>query len=251
MSEYQYYEWQTIDRTLTSQERSAVDRLSSHITTSAAGAWVDYSWGDFKHDPIEVLANYFDAFIYMANWGDHQLAFRFPLGLLDVQSIEPYLVDEYIELTKIDNHFILHFRLSDEDPPDEWIEGDDWLNSLVPLRSAILAEDYRVLYLAWMRAIALQYEDEDQPNPPVPTGLDQLTEALKSFARFFEINKSQLKAAAKASPSQPEEKVADVIAAIELLSREECNDFLLRLAADEPHLSITLRRRLRELNSKV
>jgi hypothetical protein len=31
MSEYQYYEWQTLDRTLTPEERAAVNELSSHI----------------------------------------------------------------------------------------------------------------------------------------------------------------------------------------------------------------------------
>ena len=33
MSEYQYYEWQTIDRSLTGAERREVDGLSSHMVT--------------------------------------------------------------------------------------------------------------------------------------------------------------------------------------------------------------------------
>jgi hypothetical protein len=63
MSEYQYYEWLCIDRPLTAAEQSAVDRLSSHIEASATGASVEYNWGDFKHDPLQVLARYFDAFL--------------------------------------------------------------------------------------------------------------------------------------------------------------------------------------------
>lgn len=250
MSEYQYYEWQTVDRTLTSKERSAVDGLSSHMTTSAAGAWVDYSWGDFKHEPLAVLGSYFDAFIYMANWGSHQLAFRFPVGLIEPAQIQPYLVDSYSGLEKVGDSYILNFELYGEDPPGVWVEDEGQLDSLVPLRKAILAEDYRVLYLAWMRAIELQYEDEDRPNPPVPAGLEQLTEELKAFADFFEISQSQLKAAAKASAALPKTTEIDVAAAIEQLSREECNDFLLRLAGDEPHLSLALRKRLRELAPK-
>lgn len=66
MSEYQFYEWQTIDRPLTAAEQLAVDRLSSHIEVSATGAWVEYHWSDFKHDPLEVLARYFDGFLYYA-----------------------------------------------------------------------------------------------------------------------------------------------------------------------------------------
>ena len=51
------------------RERAAVGKLSSHIEVSATHAWVDYDWGDFKHDPEQVLARYFDAFLYFANWG--------------------------------------------------------------------------------------------------------------------------------------------------------------------------------------
>lgn len=83
MSEYQYYEWQTLDRPLTPEEREAVSKLSSHIDVTSSQAVVTYSWGDFKHDPIQVLARYSDAFIYLANWGSKRLAFRFPRGLLD------------------------------------------------------------------------------------------------------------------------------------------------------------------------
>lgn len=56
MSEYQYYEWQTLGRPLTPEERAAVSRLSSHIEVTSSQAVVTYSWGDFKHDPIQVLA---------------------------------------------------------------------------------------------------------------------------------------------------------------------------------------------------
>ena len=93
MSEYQYYEWQTIDRPLTDQEQAAVNRLSSHIEVSPTGAWVEYSWGDFKHDAKQVLAQYFDAFLYMANWGSRELMFRFPKALIDPKQIEPYCLD--------------------------------------------------------------------------------------------------------------------------------------------------------------
>jgi hypothetical protein len=65
MSEYQYYEWQTIDRPLSSSEREAVSGLSSHMeTATSTQAIVTYSWGDFKHDSRQVLLQYFDAHRY-------------------------------------------------------------------------------------------------------------------------------------------------------------------------------------------
>ena len=59
MSEYQYYEWQTLERPLTAAEQEAVNNLSSHMDVTSSQAIVTYEWGDFKHDPIQVLAKYF------------------------------------------------------------------------------------------------------------------------------------------------------------------------------------------------
>jgi hypothetical protein len=78
MSEYQYYEWQTLERPLTAAEQAAVNGRSSHIDVTSSQAIVTYNWGDFKHDPLKVLAKYFDAHLYITNWGTRRLAFRFP-----------------------------------------------------------------------------------------------------------------------------------------------------------------------------
>ncbi len=250
MSEYQYYEWQTIDRPLTSPERVAVDQLSSHITVSATGAWVDYSWGDFKHEPLDVLADYFDAFLYAANWGEQRLAFRFPAELLDAESMQPYLVEHYISLHAVGNYQILSFELSEEEPPDEWIEFEGWLGSLAPLRNDILHGDHRVLYLAWLRALELNGDadlDEDAAEPPVPPGLDGLTASLQAFVDWCGLSPREVKAAAKASAKVAKMPQVDFAAAIGQLSREECEAFLLRLVREEPHLSVALRRRLGEV----
>ena len=40
MSEYQYHEWQTVDRVLTLEEQAAVNDLSSHIEVSSSRAVV-------------------------------------------------------------------------------------------------------------------------------------------------------------------------------------------------------------------
>ena len=117
MSEYQCYEWQTLDRPLTPEERAAVNRLSSHIEVTSSQAVVTYSWSDFRHDPIQVLVRCFDTFLrspgspselYLANWGSKRLAFRFPKGLLDPRPIEPYLWEDCIELEPIGD-YLIHF----------------------------------------------------------------------------------------------------------------------------------------------
>lgn len=80
------------------------------------------------------------------------------------------------------------------------------------LRDDILQDDYRALYLAWLKAMSLEggYYDEDEddlenffndPEPPLPAGLKQLTPSLKAFVDFFEIDPFLVSAAAELSPS--------------------------------------------------
>lgn len=250
MSEYQYYEWQTIDRRLTPQEEKAVDALSSHIDVTATYAQVDYSWGDFKHDPKRVLADYFDAFLYQANWGSNTLMFRFPAHLLDASQIEPYCLESYITLERMGDYYILDMEINEEDSRD-WIDPGGELGGLLPLRSAILQGDYRSLYLAWLHAVSLNHEwefDEELLEPPLPPGLDKLDAALSNLVDFFGIDEHLIQAAAKESPSLPQGPTAEQMrSAIERLPREECNDFLARLLQNNAHVSMDLQRRLESL----
>ena len=249
MSEYQYYEWQTIDRLLTEAEQEAVNGLSSHIDVTASQAVVTYQWGDFKHEPRQVLVRYFDAFLYFANWGTRRLMFRFPKGLLDEEALAPYLMEEMTELSTEGNSRILEFTFEEEEPQWDWIEDDDdgTLSGLVSLRNDILEGDYRCLYLAWLGAVSLQDPDEfgEVEEPPVPAGLRKMTPALKRFAQFFAIDAHLIKSAAAASPDRGA-GVTDAaqLRAISRLSREECDDFLLRLARGEAGLGLALRHKL-------
>ena len=250
MSEFQYYEWQTIDRRLTAQEQNAVGKLSSHIDVTASYAQVDYSWGSFKHNPKKVLADYFDAFLYQANWGSNQLMFRFPARLLDASAVEAYCLDDYISLERMGEYYILDIEVNDEDGRD-WIEPGSELSGLLPLRNAILQGDYRALYLAWLHAVSLHYEwefDEELLEPPLPPGLDSLDAALNNFVDFFGIDEHLIRAAAKGAPPLPDGPTPDQLGkAIGQLPRSECDDFLLRLLNNEPLVQVDLQRRLEAL----
>jgi len=246
MSEYQYYEWQTLDRPLTPEERAAVNELSSHIEVTSSQAIVTYSWGDFKHDPKQVLARYFDAFLYLANWGSKRLAFRFPKGLLDPKQIEPYLWEYCVELEPVGDYLILDISLDEEEGAD-WIEGESWLSSLGRLRDDLLEGDYRALYLAWLRAAELQVTDDDELEPPVPPDLSELSPPLTSFVELFDLDEYLIQAAAEASPQRQPAPAIPPEGAIALLSPAERDAFLVRLARGEAHLSLALNRRLQEL----
>ena len=78
MSEFQQYQFQTIDRPLTEAQRKEVNSWSSRAAASSTSVTFTYHYGDFSQDEEKVLAEFFDAMLYVANWGTKQLMFRFP-----------------------------------------------------------------------------------------------------------------------------------------------------------------------------
>src|SRR6266498_3387253 len=202
MSEYQYYEWQTIDRPLTAREQMDVDGLSSHMdTVTSTQAIITYSWGDFKHNPKQVLSRYFDAFLYDSNFGMRKLMFRLPKDLVDTELFQPYLIEDCVMLEEHGKYYVLHIEINDEENSLEWVESEGILSKLTPLREQLLQGDMRMLYLAWLRMISLNdpEEYEDGPEPPVPPGLKKLNASLQAFTVFLEIDPHLISAAAQTS----------------------------------------------------
>ena len=249
MSEYQYYEFLAIDRPLSREEQEAVARLSSRVEPHPRRAVFTYSWSDFPGRAEDVLAKYYDAMLYMANWGSRQLMFRFPKALLDLERMQPYIlphdVDEYVSFSTVGEVVVLNIEFHEEG--GDWIEGEGWLDALVPLRDDILRGDYRLLYLAWLKT--LEFEDvlDAVLEPPVPPGLNELSPALEGLVELFGIDDSLLRVAAEASGTREPVSDAWIQQGLARLSRQEHEGFLLRLARGEPHLSLALVKRLRDL----
>jgi len=253
MSEYQYYEWQTIDRPLTASEQREVNGLSSHMdTVTSTQAVVTYSWGDFKHDPEKVLLKYFDAFLYDSNFGSRRLMFRLPKDLVDVTAFQPYLLEDWIMLEEHGNHFVLEIQINDESDFFEWVESDSVLGQLIPLREQVLQGDLRMLYLAWLKAIAMDDPEiiETEPEPPVPAGLKKLNASLQAFADFFEIDPHLISAAAAASNTVKAAPEPNYKAALAKLTRAECDAYLLQIVGGEPGAVLALKKRLAQLMEK-
>lgn len=258
MSEYQYYEFRTINRQLSASQRAAVDNLSSHGSTTATSFRVDYNYGSFKHKPEEVLTQYFDAFFYIANWGQIELMFRYPKELLDTRSLEPYCIDERytIDCKTVGEHVIVSFELNNDEGFDAWIEGEGMIDGLLALYSEIMQGDYRALYLAWLGAIqdGTEYSDaldDDTLEPPVPPGLDALSPSLQEFVELFEIDEALITAAAKGQSQSQSIESIDPRAALNTLSKEESIDFLYRLLQGETHLDLKLKQRIGLLVTNV
>jgi hypothetical protein len=228
VSEYQYYEFLALDHPLTDAEQAEVRQLSTRARITATSFTNEYQWGDFRGSPDELMRRYYDAHLYLANWGTHRVMFRLPRTLLDPGVAEQYCVDPQVSVSASGDHVILDMTSEDESGYwEEDLEGS--LSALVGARSELAAGDLRPLYLAWLSGFgtwerdedAFDDEDEDEAafddedeaafdddedivEPPVPAGLGSLTASQRALADFLRVDADLLDVAAEASPVLPE-----------------------------------------------
>ncbi|MDI7268610.1 MAG: hypothetical protein QME96_11515 [Myxococcota bacterium] len=248
MSEYQYYEFQAIDRPLTAQEMGKLREFSSRATITPTRFVVDYSFGHFKGDESGWMERYFDAFLYLANWGTHQLMLRLPRRVLPIEVAKPYCVGDPAAVTAKGDHVILDFHSEDEEGGG-WIEEDGGaLASLIPLRAELAGGDLRMLYLAWLCCVEDGEVDDDDVEPPCPPGLGKLSAPLEAFVEFMRVDRDLVAAAAAASPDAVVgEDDQDVHRWLAALPEDEKTALLVRVVdGGESHLRAELLRRFRE-----
>jgi hypothetical protein len=247
MSEYQYYEFQAIDRSLTEREIRELRALSTRARITRTSFVNVYNWGDFRGDPNVLMEKYFDAFLYFANWGTRRLMLRLPRRLVDVERFSLYCLGENASQRVAEDAIILEFH-SDEEPGDDLEEDEGTLASLTPLRADLLAGDLRSLYLGWLLSVQMGDLEGDEEEPPVPPGLGELTGSLSSFAEFLRIDEDLIAVAAERSDTRSPERPSreEWIAWIRRLPDSEKEALLLRAAeGQDPHLSGELLQRFR------
>lgn len=250
MSEYQYYEFQTIDRLLTAQEQAEIKTLSSRVQLTSTQAIFLYNYGDFRGAPDKVLTQYFDAMFYIANWGSWRLMFRFPKAIVDPKWFQPYDLPNAITITQTSEYITLDIVIDEEDGMRGWVEGEGWLPQLLPLRNDLLNGDLRLLYLVWLRtapALAGYILEDDPVEPPIPPNLSQLSQPLKAFIDLVELDLDWVAAAAEASSRHQTPLNLPLENWLSALSEAERQEFLLKLVRREPHVDLQLINRLREL----
>jgi hypothetical protein len=249
VSEYQYYEFQALDRPLSDSERNFLQSLSSRVQLTPTSATYIYNYGDFRGDPMQVLERCFDAMLYVANWGTRQLAFRLPASIIDFSALEPYCFPDIISTLVTPEYVILDISIIDETIAG-WIDGEGWLPALTSLRQDLLRGDFRALYLAWLKAAQIGFyeeaEDDDPLEPPVPANLQNRSDSLNTLIELFEIDEDLITVAAEASVAQ-EEQTDSLESWIPELPEAERNHFLRQMVRGEPHVEMKLRTRLQEL----
>ncbi|MFB9688200.1 hypothetical protein [Amycolatopsis plumensis] len=209
MSEYQYYEFLAIDRPLDDREQAEVRSLSTRARITATSFVNEYHWGNFKGDPHQLMERFYDAHLYVANWGTHHVMFRLPGDLLDPDVVEEYCVGDGASAWVTGEYIVLDFTSEDHAGEFDFdYDPESLLSGIVGVRAELAAGDLRPLYLAWLAAYGTWERDEDvfdreadaDPEPPVPPGLGTLSAAQRAFADFLRLDGDLLAIAAEASP---------------------------------------------------
>jgi hypothetical protein len=198
MSEYQYYEFVAIDRPLTPKQEGELRAMSTRARITSSSFVNDYQWGDLKGDPRVWMDKYFDAHLYLANWGSRRIALRLPRAALTPEYVARYCVGEPARSRATRTHVIVDLQSEDEDG-DEWCEPERRLAAIVPVRTELASGDRRLLYLAWLLCVQSRESDDDELEPSVPPGLAELSGPLQALADFLRLDRDLLAAAAEGS----------------------------------------------------
>ncbi len=186
MSEYEYYEFQAIDRPLCGDEVRTLRAISSRATITPTHFSNFYTYGRLKANPHDLLARYFDVFVYLANWRYRELAFRFPRASFDAKTAKLYKLSNGLTV-RTQNAYdlvIVSAESPDNETEFEDDEGRGWLPTLAGLRADLAAGDNRLLYLAWLMGVQAGDIEDDAVEPPCPPGLKELSGTLEAFVDF-------------------------------------------------------------------
>ncbi len=163
MSEYQYYEFLAVDRPLDRRQQAELRSLSTRAS--------------------------------------RRLMVRLPAGLLDLETVTEYCVGDSASAWAAGDHVVLDLNRYDDEGSDEFdIDGYGLLGSIIPVRAELAAGDLRLLYVAWLRCVQLDELSDEEPEPPVPAGMRDLSASLTAVVEFLDLDKDLLAVAASASP---------------------------------------------------
>jgi hypothetical protein len=204
MSEYQYYEFLSVDRALTPREQRELRRVSSRAEITPHRFTNHYDFGDFKGDPSRWMERYFDGFLYFANWNSRALSLRVPRKLLDLQTARRYCRTPSASARVHGPWLILDFAISEEDADSGENDFGRSLGAIAPVRGDLASGDLRLLFLGWLVSVQNGEASEEEP-PPRPPGLERLSGPLVEFADFMRLDPELLTRAAARAPESPRE----------------------------------------------
>src|SRR5262249_38236851 len=161
----QYYEFRALDRPLDSDARAALRKITSRAEITSTSLVNEYHFGDFKGNPQKLMEQYFDAFLYLANWGTRTVMLRIPGVALSLADVKPYVLEDndfddfFAWQTK--DHVIVAFEMRDENREIDFdVNPGECLDPILPVRHELISGDRRPLYLGWLLAAQQAYFDD-------------------------------------------------------------------------------------------
>ena len=247
MSEYQYYEFQAIDRPLDRAAQDALRSISSRARITATSFTNQYEWGDLKGDPHKFMERWFDLHLYVANWGTRRLMIRVPKGFVNQVDIDPFIREiDWVEVWTSGDNLIIDIQHHEDGGYDDWDDGSGRLAALAPLRTDLLSGDLRLFYLLWLVAVQDEFVPDNEIEP-LP-GIGPLTGALEGFAEFFGIDPDLVEAAAELAANDASMSKDGLRKALAVIPEREKAELLLRVVDGDTRIAAELRRRVRKKN---
>lgn len=234
MSEYQYYEFQAVDRRLGEKEIRELRSYSTRASITPTSFINEYSFGDFKGNADAWMEKYFDGYLYLANWGTHELQLRLPAKLLSRDTARLYCLGEAASVREKSGNLIFTF-FSEEEGGGEWVEGNGILSPILSVRADLARGDLRALYVGWLLCAQDGGLDDDAIEPPVPPNFGKLTGALSSLIDFLRVDPDLVSVAAQASCSLEvaSRDRGEMAAWVASLPAKKKDDILIRIMEGE------------------
>lgn len=250
MNEYQYYEFQAIDRPLDNAARKALRKISTRARITSASFTVHYDWSDLKADPQRLVERWFDLHLNVGYGCSRRLMIRLPKKLVDRGRLKAFLSGaEVAEVIDSGENLIVDILHEFEPQGYDWDDGSGWLSALAPLRAALLAGDMRLPYMIWLTRVESgeALVDEREPLP----GIGPLNGGLETFAEFLQIDPDLVQAASETPAGSQEGTTSpeSIRAAVMEIPETEKAAFLQRLAEGDPHVAAEVQKRVREAPS--
>jgi hypothetical protein len=240
MSECQHYEFLALDRPLGRVEQEKVRAYSTRARITATAFENEYNFGSFKGDPVKFLREWYDVFVYVANWGTHRLGLGLPAGAVDMD-LARRCCGKHVGLSESKGRLVVDIQATLEEPPD-FDESEPGMGELSGVRAAVLRGDVRVWYICWLLGVREGQVKDKEEEPIVPSGLGELSGELRALVEFLYFDQNLIKAAAKGTGPVAAASPADMRRLIEGLADAEKNELLMRAAKDD--ISAELARRL-------
>ena len=117
MSGYQY-EFLAVERPLDDRQQVDVRSLSTRASITATSFVNEYHWGDFRGDPSRMMQRYYDAHLYLTNWGTHRIMLRLPRDLLDIAIAEAHCVGDQVTAWTTGKFLVLD--MTNQDDSGDW-----------------------------------------------------------------------------------------------------------------------------------